>query len=190
MPAPASMLSRLVRPIVSRFRAIDAAVAATTLERFEDRVLADQPPASRVRLADVSMLSRTLRPERRPLIEHHWATWCDACVTELPTIARLGRLIEDHADVLTVSWDRFEGEDTAEEVEQRVARMATQHQLVMPTVIADCEPDALFDTLGLRTRQIPQTRVIDADGGILRTFDRALEEADLEAIMRLLGASA
>jgi thiol-disulfide isomerase/thioredoxin len=188
MEKAGSPLRRLLDPALSRLRALDAQLARSARDRFEAHLEASTPPPPRVRAARLEATVSALRPERRPLVEHHWATWCDGCVEEMPLIVQLDRALADRADLVSVSWDRFDDAGSLEATLERVGAQVQKAGLTAPTLVVDAAPDAFFSALGLRFRQIPQTRVLDADGGLLRSYEGALTPADVDAIRALVGA--
>lgn len=66
-----------------------AGFAATALAAAG--VAAGPPPPSAELLSDVDALPPLLAKlgaDGRPVVVHFWATWCDACVAELPVLAK------------------------------------------------------------------------------------------------------
>jgi thiol-disulfide isomerase/thioredoxin len=181
-PRPSGLLGTLM----ARVKSLDARLARATLARFEQHVADNRPPTPRVRAADEAMLRRALRPERRPLVEHHWATWCTSCVEELPRVAELVERVSDNADVVAVSWDMFQGHESIDDAIAEVEQMASRHGFLVPTLVADVEPETLFSALGLSFHQIPQTRILDADGGVFRVFEGPLSDEDIDTIDSLV----
>jgi thiol-disulfide isomerase/thioredoxin len=188
MPSPLGLLTHALRPVLQRVLDLDTRLATSARARFEQHLKQTAPAAPRVRLAGVDAARRALAPERRPLIEHHWATWCDGCVEELPLFVQLDETLGTRADLVTVSWDRFQDAGPADATLTRVGDLLRKVGLTAPTVIIDAEPEALFQALGLNFRQIPQTRVLDADGGVLRAFEGPVSAQDIELIRAIVGA--
>lgn len=176
------------RAWIERLVAWDAAVAADTLASFEAHTglrSGDRDEAPVVQAADVPTILAALRGGV-PVVEHHWATWCDGCVEEMPHLAELSRRLEGKARVLTVSWDRF---DTALPLQgslDAVRATLMTHGAAVTSLVCTDPPEALFAALRLPIEQIPQTRVRDADGGVLRAWPGPIDAADVEEIVRLL----
>ena len=140
-----------------------------------------------VRVVDLDQLKATLANAQRPVVVHHWATWCEACVEELPDVDTLVERLGDTAQVLGVSWELFERSGQEEfEVVGGVAKYATDQGLAMPTLIYRGEPASLFAGLALDFEQIPQTRVFDALGNELRAFKGPMSGEDLAAVAELV----
>ncbi|MCB9681906.1 MAG: TlpA family protein disulfide reductase [Alphaproteobacteria bacterium] len=171
-----------------RLVAFDAQLAHDALSRFEARAGVTLAPV-RVRAASLDAVLTALRPEGRPLVEHHWATWCESCLPELPRIEALAARLDGIADVVGVSWDRFDAPD--DDLDASVARVAdtvAAQRASWPTLVLDATPEAAFAALSLPVRTVPQTRVLDADGGVLKVYTGPLRTSDVEAIATLLAA--
>lgn len=179
---PRGLLGR----IHQRLRQLDRTLADSALKRFEAAHGTEATPRAAVRSADLDALVRVLTPERRPLIEHHWATWCDGCVEELPLLAELFEAVGARVDVVLVSWDRFQDDRPMADTLATVTEVLEARGLAVPTRVYDGTPDALFAGLDLPIHQVPQTRVLDADGGILRTVPGPLDRKSLDALIDLL----
>ena len=144
--------------------------------------------AEGTRLIAPGELERALRPRGRPLIVHHWATWCASCDEELPLIEALADALSNRADVLGLSWELFDARGGPERAVEAVRARAEALGLSWPTLVFDGEPEALFRALDMDFQQIPQTWVLSADGACLEALYRPLDGADLERIQALLGA--
>jgi thiol-disulfide isomerase/thioredoxin len=177
-----SPLSRVLERAREAFAAWDAAYAKQSLDRFEARRPPPLPAAAFA--ADTPMLRTHVRAAGKAKVVHHWATWCDACVAELPLVWDLVERLGDGVDVVGVSWDTFQGEDPTDAVVKRVSD--TLADISLPTAVYTGTPDALFDALHLTFRQIPQTQVLDPDGGLLRSFDGPLDDDDIRQLVELL----
>jgi thiol-disulfide isomerase/thioredoxin len=105
-----------------------------------------------------------------------WATWCDPCVAEMPSINRLAAnpRLKDVA-FLCVS---------VEDDPRAVARFTREHGLTVPVYLGGAEAPAPF-----RTNGIPATFLIDARGTIVA---REIGSAnwDDESVVAKLGSMA
>jgi thiol-disulfide isomerase/thioredoxin len=138
----------------------------------------------------MDQLKATLASQQRPVVVHHWATWCDACVEELPGVDALVERLGDAAQVLGVSWELFEPFGQEEfEVVGGLAKYAMDQGLTMPTLVYRGEPESLFAGLALDFEQIPQTRVFDALGNELCAFKGPMTGEDLAAVVELVAAT-
>ena len=143
-----------------------------------------------VRVVDMDQLKATLASQQRPVVVHHWATWCEACVEELPEVDALVERLGATAQVLGVSWELFQPYGQEEfEVVGSVAKYATDQGLTMPTLIYRGPPESLFAGLPLDFEQIPQTRVFDALGNELCAFKGPMSGDDLAAVAELVASN-
>ena len=177
------MLNRL-RALRDRLRGPDpswsSAVAAHRPPPDEPR---PEPPPTpthpRCYPADLDAVRALMVPVGRPRIVNHWATWCHPCVDELPRLVRLANRLGEAAEVVGVSWDRFENPAAPEQVAAEVADFAGRHGVTYESAVFTGDPDQLFDGLGLTFRFIPQTVVLAADGSVLRHILGVVTEADV-----------
>ncbi|HMV67954.1 MAG TPA: hypothetical protein PKA64_13995 [Myxococcota bacterium] len=170
-----------------RWRAFDRAAARSTQEAFEARTGRVLMPVGGVRSLDVDGVRDLVRSGRLPVVEHHWATWCSACMDDLPRVEELHAGLAGRARVIGVCWERFADARAAGEVRAHVERFVHAHGLTFPNAVVDGAPEALIAALALPADTIPLTRVIDPDGGVLRVFHGPLDEADTRHVMELLG---
>ena len=54
--------------------------------------------------------------------------------------------------------------------------------------MGDDTPATLFEAMHIKQHTVPQTHVLDADGGLLKSYHRALTNDDVRAILNLLSA--
>lgn len=168
------------------FAGWDRGRAAQELRRFEDHSGRSRAPDG-ARAVDVRGLIASVQPRDRPLVEHHWATWCAGCVDEMAVIEALRAELTPAVDLVAVSWDRFE--DRARPVSDTVAhvgRVAAAHGLKAFIPVIDAEPGEVFEALRLDVHQIPQTRLRDRDGGVLRVWAGPVDAAVRDELRRLL----
>lgn len=140
--------------------------------------------------SDLDAVRTLMVPAGRPRIVNHWATWCHPCVDELPRLVQLATRLAGAADVVGISWDRFENPAAPEQVAQEVAAFAGRHGVPYPTAVFSGDPDQLFDGLGLEFRLIPQTFVLAADGTVVRHIQGVVTEADVAELLVELAPSA
>jgi len=156
----------------------------------EDGLVAapEDAPVARVgaRLVSASELERALTPRGRPLVVHHWATWCEPCAEELPRIEALAKALGDVADVVGVSWELFDSQEPPKQALGTVDAYAEGMGLSWPTLVFKDGPEALFKVLELDFQQIPQTRVLGPDGACLEDLQRPLEAADVTRLSERL----
>lgn len=146
-------------------------------------------PVGRCRVVSLEGLLTAVRPQGRPLILHHWATWCEPCEEELPRVEGLGRALSERADLLGISWDLFEDGDDAEAVAKKVEAFAAQLGLSWDNVLVSAPPEQLFEALGLDHQKIPQTVVLGADGQVLHHARGPMDEAQISRVYALLTGS-
>lgn len=126
-------------------------------------------------------------PSGRPLIVHHWATWCEPCDEELPLVEALYQDVRERADLVGVSWDRFQDGGAVEKTVARVTGHKESMGLSWPSLLVTDDPDDFFDELGLDFQQIPQTLVFDTDGALIEHVRGALDDAALARLRILFG---
>lgn len=179
------MLEKLAT-LVARLRAWDASAARDTLDRFERVYGLDHAPAQ-VRSGTIEDVRDALKPRGRPIIEHHWATWCEPCLDELPHIQAIEAATRGRADVIGVSWERFVDDRGAAASVEKVERFMAGRGLTFQTLVVDGVPDDLLVELDLPGTTIPQTRVHDARGAVVGVFPEPLDARSAAEVLALVG---
>ena len=113
----------------------------------------------------------------QPLVVNFWASWCPACVAELPEFEKVHQDVSGEVRFLGLANADLRGpaEDLAEEVG-------------LTYTLADDPQGDVFRQLGLLA--MPSTVFVDADGDVVEVFSGQLDEAGLqERIDRLREAS-
>jgi len=118
----------------------------------------------------------------RPVVLHFWATWCEACRDEFPSIRReLLALPGRGVGVLLVSIDRPDHRAQAR-------RMLGDYKLLsLPAVLLDApEPDPVARAIGEPTWDgtLPATFVFDGNGKLSKSFVGRADPAALAAAVR------
>jgi len=118
----------------------------------------------------------------RPVVLHFWATWCEACRDEFPSIRReLLALPGRGVGVLLVSIDRPDHRAQAR-------RMLGEYKLLsLPAVLLDApEPDPVARAIGEPTWDgtLPATFVFDGNGKLSKSFVGRADPAALAAAVR------
>ena len=152
------------------------------------------PAGQTVRLADY---------RGKVVLINFWATWCNACVTEIPDLVALQKRFGDQVVILGVSLDgRPEEHDhdhdhehegsghaaatTAEtaEVREKVARAVKSRGINYPVLL---DPAG---QIGARFNggELPTNVLVDAQGRVSRRFIGTRSPAVLEAMLREAGA--
>jgi thiol-disulfide isomerase/thioredoxin len=133
-------------------------------------------------LASLAGLEAELSRRRgRRFLVHHLATWCDACLEELPLLLALHAEVPN-PDFLGVSWELFMGWEGPEEACQRTRALG----LPFPVAVYTGPPEELFQALGIESGTIPHTVIYAEDGRVVVRLDRPLEEPDLELLRAAL----
>ena len=120
--------------------------------------------------------------QARPVVLHFWATWCEACRDEFPSIRReLLGLQRRGVGVLVVSIDRPDHREQAR-------RMLGDFKLLsLPAVLLDApEPDPVARAIGEPTWDgtLPATFVFDGNGKLSKSFVGRADPAALAAAVR------
>jgi peroxiredoxin len=133
--------------------------------------------------ADASKLvADTAGKQARPVVLHFWATWCEACRDEFPSIRHeLLGLPGRGVGVLLVSIDRPDHRAQAR-------RMLGKFKLLsLPAVLLDApEPDPVARAIGEPTWDgtLPATFVFDGNGKLSKSFVGRADPAALAAAVR------
>lgn len=115
--------------------------------------------------------------EGKPLVVNFWASWCPACVNELPELQRVHERLGDDVTFLGIA-----------QSDRRSAAEALAAQVGLTYTLADDPDGDLFRSLDLIA--MPTTLFISADGELQDVFAGQLNEALLvERIDRLRGRS-
>jgi peroxiredoxin len=105
----------------------------------------------------------------RPALLSFWATWCDACADEVPSLNRLWAETRTHGDAVVVGIAVGDERD-------RVVEFTRRHAITYPELV-DGEFH-LVDALG--ERRVPTTLVVDRAGRIVFR-GHELDAASLQA---------
>jgi len=122
-----------------------------------------------------------LGPASVPTILNFWAPWCEACVREIPVLAKVARDRGDAVRVIGVSVETKKVDE--------VRAFAAEHGLDYPLRAAtDAAIAAFFGDSGRMT--LPATFVFDASGRLRRGLFREVDAAELGATLDTLVAPA
>ena len=126
---------------------------------------------------------RDLSPylNKAPAIVHHWATWCESCIDEMPMIRSL--VSRSPVAVFGVSWDAFEAE-SAQVCVADVESVAKESGFTAQQLILDIEPEAFFDGMRMTFKQVPQTWLVNSEGETVFQIDGVMDEDGLQALLR------
>jgi len=116
-----------------------------------------------------------------PMVVNHWATWCESCADEKPSLKALER--GANVPVIGISWDAFEGADVSEALEA-VQRMVTEEGLTWDQLVVKGKAPHFFKVLGIEFKQIPQTWLIDASGKIVHRVEGPIDAAGVDALLK------
>lgn len=103
----------------------------------------------------------------RPALVDFFASWCDPCAEEAPTLRRLSKALGDRATVVAVDWDDASGPARA---------FVREHGWTFP-VLADTD-GTVGESYGVTTG-LPTSFVLDPQGRIVATFRGPQSEAKL-----------
>jgi thiol-disulfide isomerase/thioredoxin len=129
-----------------------------------------------------------------------WATWCTACLSELPALVALHERHRDWLTILGISLDgvpdghdhghthdhghihahgREDRRPSLEAIRARVARSVERHGLTYPILL-----DPTYRVGGrFNGGELPTNVIVDADGRVQRRFVGARELAVFEAML-------
>lgn len=115
--------------------------------------------------------------EGKPLVINFWASWCPACVAELPEFQSVHEQYADRVTFLGVA-----------NSDRRDAAIALADDVGLTYALADDPAGTLFTDLGLIS--MPSTIFVDANGRIQEVFGGQLNEPLLiERLESLVAAS-
>ena len=113
----------------------------------------------------------------KPLVINFWASWCPACVGELPDVQAVHEAVGDEVTILGMA-----------NSDSRGAALELADEVGLTYTLADDPKGDLFRSLELIA--MPSTIFVDADGRIQEVFGGQLDEkALIERIDRLLETS-
>jgi thiol-disulfide isomerase/thioredoxin len=160
----AALLFLLVAPGGSSAAEGDAGAADRT--KLGEFVPASEPaPAPAISLADPSGNTVDLSDLRGKLVLINlWATWCEPCLREMPSLERLQSRLGDRITVLAVSEDR--GGNKA--VEPFIAKLG------LKSVKTYLDPKSAVGH-AFEVRGLPTSFLIDRDGKVLGKVEGAAE---------------
>jgi len=150
------------------------------------------PPVApaEIRFTDLAGVRReldALRARGRPVLVNFWATWCGACVQELPALGDLAREWgDDGPAIVGVSLDHLTVPDD-ERVMGRVRPMLATHRVAYPNRIVRGDQQEVFDAFGI-PGGIPFSLFYDGRGAIVRRFTGTVAVEDARGIARSLAA--
>jgi thiol-disulfide isomerase/thioredoxin len=111
-----------------------------------------------------------------PLVGNFWASWCPACVAELPEIQAVHERFGDDVTILGIA-----------NSDERGAALSLADDVGLTYTLADDPGGELFRELGLFA--MPSTIFITADGEISEVFGGQLDEDGLLSRTEPLGAT-
>lgn len=161
---------RLVRRLAV---ALLLAASSTALSAAELKAV-NASPAPALELKDVAGRIHRLADYRgKVVLVNFWATWCEPCRDEMPSIAKLKERLEDRPfTVLAVNVD---------EPEARIAKFLSTMPLDFP-VLVDA---ARVATRRWNVRVLPASFVIDPDGRVRYTVSGDLDWSASEVRARI-----
>ncbi|MEX0757131.1 MAG: TlpA disulfide reductase family protein [Acidimicrobiia bacterium] len=108
----------------------------------------------------------------KPLVVNFWASWCPACVAEMPDFEQVHAALGDQVVFLGMNMQ----ETDAQAADALVDQTGVSYQLGL-------DPDGrIFNTFG--GIAMPTTVFIDADGNVVKTHAGAIFAEDLEEMIR------
>ena len=139
----------------------------------------DDDPEPACRLISNEGLQNLIR--QGPVVIHHWATWCEACVEEAPSIKALEQQVA--IPVVGLSWDAFEGQP-ASSCKADVAAVAEELEWAMPQYVLNEKPEDFFEIFEMEFRQVPQTWLVDGNAQRVLNIDGEIDDEALSALLK------
>ncbi|NBX75832.1 MAG: TlpA family protein disulfide reductase [Proteobacteria bacterium] len=124
------------------------------------------------------LLAKTQRPNGKLLV-NFWATWCEPCIEEVPTLATLAGQLQNQSDpslptLVTISVD--EKAEAVRKFEKTLSRP-------LPFLVLH-DPDGSFSRQ-LGVTKFPETFLIDSKGKILQKWIGPQDWLSLEVLQTL-----
>ena len=131
----------------------------------------------RLRLPDTSGSDQSLAQWRNKiLIVNFWATWCEPCREEVPTLLRAqAKYAANGVQVVGISVDSVD----------KVRQFANEYRIEYPLIIGNVAVIEMTRKLGNKAAGLPYTVVMDRSGRVVKTHLGAISEAELERAIRL-----
>jgi thiol-disulfide isomerase/thioredoxin len=113
----------------------------------------------------------------KTVILNFWASWCEPCREEMPSLARLALMLEDRKDMVLLTVTTDEDLDAAKDTLATLFAADEELKQKLPKgtvpfiVLLDPELTVVTDKYG--TTKYPETWIIDEDGFIRSRFDGA-----------------
>jgi thiol-disulfide isomerase/thioredoxin len=131
-------------------------------------------PPTGTRALDARGIQAVIEKMDGPVLINHWATWCEGCVAELPSLIKLHQGFGDSVTFLGVSWEGFQFERP--DAVAHVIQFGAQHGVSWDSLLVDDRPDQLFDALKMSCQTIPQICLLDATGAEVFRCEDVLDE--------------
>lgn len=129
-----------------------------------------------VALADLDRVLKSFAG--RTTLIHHFATWCDPCVEEMPELARILQSLsprEFHA--IAISWELFMSPVEPAEAERACADFLEEMNAPFDALfVYTGDPNDLFRAMRVSTGTVPFTEVRDERGVRIAEFPRPIVE--------------
>ncbi len=111
----------------------------------------------------------------KPVVLNFWASWCQPCIEETPSLIEMQKLVGDKVTVLAISED---SDDAA------YKQFIRDHEVDLLTVRDGQRTNELYGTF-----KFPETFIIDGNGKIVRKFIGATDwtSPDIVDYLKKLG---
>jgi thiol-disulfide isomerase/thioredoxin len=163
---------RLVRSVTVASVAIIALVAGLVWLTREPAAPASDLAAPEVALEFFDGSSQQLSEfQGRPVVLNFWASWCPACISEMPAFGEVDRRFGDEVEFIGINMQEVD----LDAAERLVAQTEVDYRL------AHDRDGALFNLFG--GIAMPTTVFISATGVVEQVHAGALFEQDLTAII-------
>lgn len=170
----------------ARVIALAAAVLAAAAGVFAYRAISDDRSAAeaatelmRLRLTDISRKEQSLdRWRGRVLVVNFWATWCEPCRKEIPTLLRMqAKYASNGMQTVGIFVDSVD----------KVQQFAAEYKIGYPLIMGNMAVIDLTRRLGNKAGGLPYTLVLDRSGKVVKTHLGGISEAELESAIKLAG---
>jgi thiol-disulfide isomerase/thioredoxin len=120
-----------------------------------------------------------------PAIVHHWATWCESCMTETAALKALAA--RTGVPLVGVSWDTFQT-PSPEAALTAVQAAVSAEEMDWKQLVVKGGSAHFFKVMGIQTKTVPQTWLVDAKGEVHLRIEGPIDMSSLDDLVEKVNA--